>query len=232
MKPRGKRTSAQREKRPAHPVQQLLPERDEIFTYPVPVPAGTTYDDLGISPDAADTEIGSAKMEKARELQSEKRGIEADLKVVYDAVPGLRDAEDRVKELNDQKGSGMDDKALRTRIFELERKAREQLPDFVAKRGQVRELERKLLELNALALDQRDKRLAYDREHPPLALLKLAEAQSLGLPEDRTGLFLLRQEVARFLEERGEKVFHPSDWTREDFTSDFETNPVLDGREN
>ena len=236
MKPKGKRVDATRVETTsaarAPGSVSRLPERDEMFSYPLSVPADTTYDELGIAPDAADGDIGPAKIERTRELQAASSRIDVELKTVYDALPALATALEDIAAL-EALGGDADPKKLhdlRVQLTELEGRAREKMPDFTAKRARTLDLKRKLNELNALALDQRDKRAAYDREYPPLALLKLAETQSTGLPEDRTALFLIRQEVAQFLTDQGEEVFHPSDWTREDFSMDFEVNPILDER--
>jgi hypothetical protein len=77
-------------------------------------------------------------------------------------------------------------------------------------------------------LQLEETRLAYDRAHPPLALLKLEDCADPMFVDERTHLFLLRLAISAFLEARGEPVFHPSDLTRRDFSDDFRFNPVLD----
>lgn len=71
-------------------------------------------------------------------------------------------------------------------------------------------------------------RLAYDRAHPPLALLKLEDCADPVFVDGRAHLFLLRMAISAFLEARQERVFHPSDLSRREFSDDFRFNPVLD----
>jgi hypothetical protein len=78
-------------------------------------------------------------------------------------------------------------------------------------------------------LQREEARLAYDRAHPPLALLKLEDCADELLTDERTCLFLLRMAISEFLAARHEQVFHPSDLTRRDFSDELTFNPVLDG---
>ena len=71
-------------------------------------------------------------------------------------------------------------------------------------------------------------RLAYDRAHPPLALLKLESCADPVFVDRRTRMFLLRMALSEFLIARQEQVFHPSDLTRGEFSDDFSFNPALD----
>jgi hypothetical protein len=80
----------------------------------------------------------------------------------------------------------------------------------------------------AESLQREETRLAYDRAHPPLALLKLEDCADPMFVDERTHLFLLRVAISAFLEARAEPVFHPSDLTRRDFSDDFRFNPLLD----
>jgi hypothetical protein len=81
---------------------------------------------------------------------------------------------------------------------------------------------------DAERLQREATRLAYDRAHPPLALLKLEDCADPVFVDERTHLFLLRVAISAFLEARQERVFHPSDLTRREFSDDFRFNPVLD----
>jgi hypothetical protein len=101
-------------------------------------------------------------------------------------------------------------------------------PEVVELRGQIAERRQQAEEINGWNLDMPDARLAYDCDHPPLALLKLAPSADAALTEPRTCLFLLRSAIAEFLDAKGEAVFHPSDLTRRDFTDDFSFHELLD----
>jgi hypothetical protein len=102
-------------------------------------------------------------------------------------------------------------------------------PEVVELRRQISERKQGADEINGWNLDKPEARLAYDCDHPPLALLKLDPSADAALTEPRTCLFLLRSAIAEFLEARGEAVFHPSDLTRPDFTDDFSFHELLDG---
>ncbi len=92
----------------------------------------------------------------------------------------------------------------------------------------ARALREQIEELNLLALEMSDKRAAYDRAHPPLGLLKLEDCTLDGFVTGAACLQLVRSDVARYLSAQGEPVFHPSDFTRDEFVSDFTANPLLD----
>jgi hypothetical protein len=78
-------------------------------------------------------------------------------------------------------------------------------------------------------LQREESRLAYDRAHPPLALLKLEDCADELLTDERTCMFLLRLAISEFLAAKHEPVLHPSDLTRRDFSDELTFNPVLDG---
>jgi hypothetical protein len=92
------------------------------------------------------------------------------------------------------------------------------------------EIERRLVKLNQITIDNPEERQRYDREHPPFGLLKLDDPSLDGFVESRTALTLVRRELSRFFAERNEDVFHPSDLHREDFTADITPHPLLDHR--
>jgi hypothetical protein len=198
--------------------------RDSLFYYPFPVPQRTTYRELGIGPDASDEEVQAAKSATVRRLLEEKGRLDQAIERVYDQVPGLQ----RACEENEQADTVASPAARRT-LAELEAKALAVDPALRNKRLRSAELETKVHELNEQALEKPANRRAYDRAHPPLGLLNLRECAGDDFLEGVTCLHLLRKDVASFLSARGVAVLHPSDLTREDFTSDFSRNPILDG---
>ena len=114
------------------------------------------------------------------------------------------------------------------RLAELQQTARELDPDFAQLHDRVRELEQQEEAVNRMRILKAD-RADYDREHPPLELLKLENCTRDEFALDSPLLlWLLRRELGRFLRIRGEAVFHPSDLTRDDFRSDFTKNKYLD----
>jgi hypothetical protein len=88
--------------------------------------------------------------------------------------------------------------------------------------------EDKIAEANAMKLESAEQRAAYDSEHPPLALLRLAPPRSDFFQDRDHALAVLRRALERLLSSRGEAVYFPSDVTRTDFSSDFSYSPLLD----
>lgn len=205
--------------------------RDGLFDYPIPLPSKTVYDDLGIGPDATEDEIRFARSEATKRFEQEEKALRESLDRTFSKVAGLREAYDGLKTLQ-LAGGDADTRALgraQARVTDLERAATVHDPEFKAKLRRVDAIARRGEDLNRLALDTAQGRLAYDRKHPPLALLRLEDCTIDGFVEPRTALVLLRGELSRFLEARGERVRHPSDLTRERFDEDFQRNPLLDG---
>jgi hypothetical protein len=203
--------------------------QDELFSYPLSLPACTLYEELGLDLAASDDEILSAKAEATIRLQAEKSALDQELEKVYAAVEGLKEAYAELPRIEGE--SNLQVRAFRKRLADLERDAQGSDPDFKKKRERAAELELRIHVLNRSALDKPEQRRAYGRAHPPLALLELADGTADSFAEGKTALFLLRRELSRFLAAQGEPVFHPSDFTREDFSSDFHHNPLLDGAE-
>ncbi len=198
-----------------------------MFDYPVPVPRITAYREFGIDPEATPEEIRDAKNEVSSRIAVERSAVERDLEEVYRAVPGLREAQARVRDLQATGRDAALREASRT-LSEIEQKASRACPGFKALRDRLAELDRRIIDLNRLVLENPEERAIYDQAHPPLALLKLADCSRDGFTKTRTALMLLRREVSSFLEKRGERVLHPSDLIREDFREDFTPNPLLD----
>lgn len=203
----------------------------DAFGYPLLLPAGTLYADLGADPEASEDEIRWAKDEATRKIQQDQERIEKELATVYAEVPELKEAYAK-REALERGGREADEKqavADLKRLAGLERRGLAVDADLRRKRERAAELGARIEALNRSALDQPSERLKHDEAHPPLALLKLADAASDGFLEGRTAVALLRRELSRFLAARGEAVFHPGDLTREDFSVDFEPHPLLDG---
>jgi len=205
---------------------------DPLFDRPLPLPAVTAYDDLEIEPDATDLEVKWARQDRIDRLESEKAELEQRLAEVRRQVTGLEEASAAVQELRNREGEAPERelRQVQRRFQELEGAARRIDPEFHSHRKRIAEIGGRIESLNVLALDSHKKRLAYDRAHPPLALLRLSGPAEVGFLDDvRTAFFLLREELSAFLARPAGKVFHPSDLTREDFSSDFTPYEELDG---
>ena len=86
----------------------------------------------------------------------------------------------------------------------------------------IDEISDKIASLNELAVTISDpKREEYDKQHPPFQLLKISTSKAEFFEGRRDLLLLLRKAVVVFLREKGVDCYHPSDYTRTDFSSDF-----------
>lgn len=205
-----------------------------MFDFPLWVPQGTEYDLLGVAPEATSREINEAKAELVLRLRADQAAAKRKLEAVCEALPGLRSVELRVEELRGGAASA-DPEELGLRLKELaqlEQRASALDPGFRGHREKIAELQRQIEAVNRVSLHGSDERLAYDRRHPPLELLKLPDCTLDEFTTNRRlALSLIRSELSRFLARTGEEVFHPSDLTRQDFSRDFTPNPLLDGSE-
>jgi hypothetical protein len=163
--------------------------------------------------------------------QAEKTRLEAEARRLESEVPELSRARQRVAELESgpRDALAQELRSAHSRLADLETQAELLHPELRSLRRRADELGRRILELNEVRLEDPQGRKAYDDAHPPLGLLKLADCTRDAFTEQKAALHLVRRELSRFLVERGEEVFHPSDLTREDFTADFTPHPILDG---
>ena len=228
----GNRLAAPAEPTELRPGGLEVRRADLLFDYPLPIPSDTVYQQLGVEPDATDDDIRFALAATRRRLEAEKREADVELQAVFAELPELKTAYQQLDLAQEAGGStpAADLRRTQSTIAQLERKAIGMQHRFKELRGQAASLARRILDLNRLSLEKPEERLKYDSAHPPLALLKLtACTRDEPLLDRRATLKLLRTELCRFLEARGETVFHPSDLTRVDFSGDFTPNPFLDG---
>jgi hypothetical protein len=201
-----------------------------MFDYPLPIPLSTHYTALGLSPESTVEEIREAMEERVIALKRRKEAVDRRMEKVYQAVPELRSAYDKIQILqtgSQESGSTEFLHELR-RLGELEQKAERIDPEFKQLRERAAELEGKIHELNRMPLQNPEARTLYDMAHPPLALLKLAACARDEFADTKLTLVLVRRELTCFFVAQGEGVFHPSDLTRDDFLADFSFNPLLD----
>lgn len=174
---------------------------------------------------------GQWNAERARELDAavaelEAQGAEGAGGELAEVLTDLRNQK---KELEEQARALERLRVVQEQLSGLEQRATAIAPAWKRDRARCVEIEEKIAGWNRLALDKPEERRAWDRAHPPLALLRLADCAGTNFAENHTILFLIRREVSRYLEERGEEVFHPSDLTRESFSADFHFHALLDG---
>ncbi|HEY7544280.1 MAG TPA: hypothetical protein VID27_05325 [Blastocatellia bacterium] len=201
-----------------------------MFDYPLSVPRKTHYSSLGLDPEATTEEIREATEEIVISLKRQKDAVDRQIEEIYNAVPGLKDAYAQNKTLQAE-GADADPSsvhAAKKKLAELEQKAETLAPNFRQLRERSSDLELKINDIHRIAFVNPESRLSYEKSMPPLELLKLASCTRDDFTEGKAAVTLLRRELSRFLSELGEEAYHPSDLTRENFSSDFLFNPILD----
>ena len=202
-----------------------------MFDVPLPVPGNTMYQEIGVDPDASDAEVRWAVGEYRTQLTAEQGALDQDVRQTIVSVEGFREALAALDALRDDatpEGASRLADAQAT-VARLEEAAVAHDPEFRRKRERSLVLVEKINTLNKVGLDGPEGRAAYDKAHPPLALLRLASDPTGELPDVGKALVLLRMELSSYLAQHGEDVFHPSDLTRDDFSADFAFQPLLDG---
>jgi len=202
-----------------------------MYDYPIPVPGNTRYDQLGIRPEASETEVREATNQLVDRLEREMKDVEKRVRRAYDSAKGLEEAYAALDSLlaSPQDPDPAELAKTQDRLASLEKRALESHPQLRRDRHRAKELGEQRDEWNALPITKPDKRSEYDRETPPFEILKLEDCVSHGLSNDRNVISLLRREVTAFLRERGERSFRCSDLEFGDFSDDFTESPLLDG---
>ena len=216
---------------PPEPAARLVSDRGEgLFDFPLPGPADSIYETLRIVPEAPQEEIGWAIRDTTGRYHRETGELEARLRNVYTQVKGLEEAYAELTALRtDTHASPERLRHAQERVSSLEKRAAAVEPRVGHLRQQVHDLTEKIKALHAMALDQPEKRRAYNETRPPLALFELAPAERDGfIDTPRTLLALLRREMTEFLRSKGEAVHYVSDLDRDDFTADFTVSAPLD----
>ena len=202
-----------------------------MLDYPISVPRDTLYARLGITPEATPAEIDEAKTARTQEIAADERRVAKRLDEIDARVEGLAQTRQEYERAKAEKAPEETRNSIRARLDELERVALGIDPEYHTLRREKDELNKRLTDLNRMEILDPQARADYDRAHPPLNVLRLAACGPDLLGEDPEALSLLRAELSRFLEDRGEDVFHPTDVTRRDFSGDFTHTPLLDGEE-
>jgi hypothetical protein len=202
-----------------------------MFDCPLPIPQHTQYEELGIAPEAAPDEVREAKTTTVARLEEQKTAAERALNEAYARVPELNDTYNIIERLRRSPENDAPDRlpSAQKKLAKLEQEAIRITPGFKELKKRIAELDSDIRRINRASFDDPEARAAYDKAHPPLSLLKLAGCTRDKFTDNNVALHLARRELSRFLSDRGEKVFHPSDLTREDFSSDFTPNELLDG---
>lgn len=204
-----------------------------MFDLPFPIPQGTVYERLGLGPDATSHEIREALSEYKNALERRLADCVGRLEGIRADLPEYRRARQRCDTLASHAGPA-DPAALHAAEKELKRIERQVVRDFPELEPlseEVLRLGHEISALNELAMDQTASREAYDASHPPYEILKLADCARSGFPDRRRTLWLVREEVSRYIESQGMLCAHASDLNRHDFRADFTFTPLLDGEE-
>lgn len=199
-----------------------------MFDYPIPPLQYGQYADLDLGPEATAEEINEARQELTTSLRTRQRIVQRNLDAVYQQVPGLRQASEKLKSLEDASTEVNEYRQVQLKLAELQEKAMQIEPRFKQIRDELDELRCRIHEVHLMPIQNPEERIEYDRNHPPLDLIKLADCGASPLEDPETMLRMLRLELSDFLEQAGEIVFHPSDLTRNDFSHDFSHNRNLD----
>lgn len=201
-----------------------------MFDFPLPPMRPGLYGQLGLGPEATPDEINEATQELSIRIKQQQKTLQRRLDDVFQRLPELRDTYKQFKALEtaDNAGGSGEYARLHAKLARLEEEAVSVCKDFREMRSQADELEKKLHEVNLMAIQRPEDRLEYDRSHPPFELLKLADCGVSPLDDRKTVLAMVRAELSEFLEQSGETVFHPSDLTRQDFRDDYTHDPNLD----
>ncbi|KPK95345.1 MAG: hypothetical protein AMJ94_00170 [Deltaproteobacteria bacterium SM23_61] len=202
-----------------------------MFDYPLSKPRRTLYHKLGISPEATQADILEAKMEQVNSLMDQKKELEKKLRAVYDRIPELEAAAKSVTEQQRQQAENPAKlKQALLKLTALENEAVKCEPKYREFRKQIEDITKKINEINNMRIESPDERKKYDLETPPCALLKLFVPSFPLFAERHVVQHFVRLEVAAFLEkEKKLAAYHPSDFTRKNFESDFSPNDYLDG---
>jgi hypothetical protein len=170
-----------------------------MFDLPFAVPHDSDYEQLSISPDATIQEVVEAKLRHIKRLQTRQRELSRSI------TAAMADA-----------GGNRERAAARHPIERWE--------------AELRAHNQREQEINALPLHNPEGRSTYDRANPPFEILRIdASVQDLPWSDAAQVVAQVRADVAQFVTEHGEAVFHPSDLTRSDFSADCVWCESLDG---
>ena len=208
-----------------------------MFNYPISIPKKTLYRDLGVGPEANDQEIGDAHGALVRKLEKTIGEAQNRLDIIYEQVPGLKESVKNVEQLDAGSSDESTADEARKKLLALEREAGKIDSEYQALKDRIHDTQQHRSDVNRINLRNQEQQREYDEAHPPLDLLKLERNSNNPFANDelnldqRVALFATRRELAAFLAEQGEAVFHPSDLGRDDFSADYTYNPLLDGPE-
>jgi len=204
-----------------------------MFNYPVILPQNTTYSLLGITPEAYTDDITDAKNELAREFNATKKMLEKRISLVQNNVPGLQVKRELLRNfMKDdmlRKSRESEYRKLLDEIKLLEKEAQKTDPEFNELERKLIEVNQKITNLNVIKLESDEDRKKHDENLPACTILKMEKFQPEILTDARTRLFFIRKSLSDFFEmDKSVSCYHPSDFTRSNFYSDYEPNNIID----
>jgi hypothetical protein len=202
-----------------------------MFDFPLPKRENTLYSKLKITPDSTPQQINDAINRIKSALSEKKNKLNRELDRVYKAFPQIREIEKELSDIKDQESIDHSKlNAVSKKLQIIERKALIEFPFYKSHLETVAKVDREINEINTMILDKPEEREKYDLATPPCALLKLEKMEIPLFEDTRDAQFLLRKEIASYLmEQKGISTYHPSDFTKDDFESDFRKLKSLDG---
>lgn len=182
-----------------------------MFQYPFVSSAKSIYTKLGIGPDSEKNEINKAKDLYIRKINRQLSELKE-----YHELKGqlLSTAENK-----DQ---------LLSKTESLKLQLNKEGVSTKDKNKEIERLEEEITTINAFDPGKKDKREEYDLYHPPAILLRINYNIPAVYIDKRSQLSILRKDLSRFFNEKNLKVYHPSDLTKTDFSSDYRFNKLLD----
>jgi hypothetical protein len=173
------------------------PHGATLFSLPIPLPVDSIYSELNLDSSASSTEVEWAAKILNDGRKAEKAKLEEEVKKTIAKVPGLQEALDEWKKVQN---SGSSDNRGLQRLAGLENRALGIDPNFQENRRKAQDLEEKINELNGKNLGNKAELVKYDESHPPFALMKLAPVErDAFLRQPREALWILRREISHFL---------------------------------
>jgi hypothetical protein len=202
-----------------------------MFDYPIPKRENTLYSKLQISPDATEQQINDAVSRIKSSLNEKKGKLSKTLDQVYKAYPKIRELEKNLNDIRCQKEADLSKlQSVLKKIRALEESVLKEFPWYKNHLETIEKVDKEINEINTMKLDKPTERANYNIATPPCALLKLEKIEVPLFKDTKVAQFLLRKEMAVFLKEKfGISTYHPSDFTRDNFQSDFRRIKSLDG---
>ena len=200
-----------------------------MFDYPLMKSTKTFYDKMEILPTATERQVRDAISGTKEKLLKKQKRLEIKKSAVFQTLPRLAEILKTIETVKNDAERREELKGLFEEKERLETKAEANEPAYKGLMQDIVAIERQINELNSMQLDNTEERRRYDKANPPCGLLKLSTFTSAVFSKQDTTLFLIRKEIDHFLrEERGMDCYHPSDFTRVEFSGDFNYNSYLD----